>query len=116
MPAELQAWRQIKPEFKVEQQPKLTEYIFSDIVAQFTKEVDVDLFTPRVHENKLVLVGDGLHKYITLKLDHAKEVYFEEFGHKSNHDTSDEELLESQKIEVSDFRTTTNLSQMPYTH
>ena len=62
--------------------------------------------------SKLMEVEAGLSKYITLKLDHARDLYHTEYGSKSNHDTSDEEIAEAHNPDISTFGTSTNMSNI----
>ena len=63
------------------------------MVAQFSTEKDIDLYTPRIdgYLDNIIEIDSGLNKYTTLKLEqiHAEAL---EMNPDSDHQTTDEEI------------------------
>ena len=91
--SERKAWKKLPKGFKLDIAPDITHEMFCDLIAQFTKEEEVDLYSPRIdgYLDNLREIETGLNKYMTLVLDGELAEARKEFGHVSDHQTSEEE-------------------------
>jgi hypothetical protein len=69
--SEREAWKKLPRGFKLDLAPEMTHVLFCDIVAQFTAEKEVDLYSERIDGflDNIKEIDNGLNKYVTLKMD-----------------------------------------------
>lgn len=89
---EANAKRQIPASFSLDKRPDFTKELYEDIVKQYVKDDEIDLYTPRIEGINDVIyeIESGLGKYITLKIGEEERVALQNQPY-DDHETTDEE-------------------------